>query len=347
LRAGALRAVVLRAVDFRAAGRLAVVLRAVVLRAVVLRAAVFRAGALRAAVFRAAGRLAVVLRAGVLRADLRAAGALAVVVRSVDVRAAVFIAGALRAAVFRAAVRLAVVLRAVVLRAAVFRAGALRAVVLRAVVLRAAVFRAGALRAAVLRAVVLRAVVLRRAGALRTAFFAVARFLVVVFVAIALLRFCFDDASTRSTRRVHRITLDLVQACRPTWRVNYFFQHTFVATKNGNLTGTFQCTSTTNSLWSHRHLSEIVHRCAKRIAPPNTDVTHVSPKPTPVACVMVLSNGSYPRRSTKTKSASNAKRKPTRRLGRSLRHVLQGRFKRHGGDVRVPCKREIKGESEH
>ena len=153
----------------------------------------------------------------------------------------------------------------------------------------------------------------------------------------------FDDASTRSTRRVHRITLDLVQACRPTWRVNYFFQHTFVATKNGNFAGTLQCTSTTNSLWPHHHLPEIVHRCVKRIAPPNADVARVSTQPAPVTYVIALFERSDPRCRTKKECVTNAKRRPRRRLG----HMLQGLFERRRGDVRVACKRKIKGQSKH
>lgn len=166
-------------------------------------AAGLRAGALRAADFAAR------FRAG-FRADFRAVDRRAVE-RRADLRAP---RAALRAVLRPARAVLRAVLRPAraVLRA-VFRADlrAFRAVL--RTVLRA--FRA------VLRAVPRRADA-RRAGLLR-AVFLVVRFFPVVLVAMSLLRFCFDDASTRSTRRVHRITLHLVQACRPTWRVNYFF----------------------------------------------------------------------------------------------------------------------------
>jgi hypothetical protein len=128
--------------------------------------------------------------------------------------------GALRAAGFRAAVFL------VALRAAVLRAAGLRAVA------RLAALRAGAFFAPVLRAV-LRAVraVLRtvRAAFLAVlrglAFLLVVRFFPLVLVAMAcapILLWC----RTRPVKRTRSCTnhASLVQACRPTGRVNCFFQ---------------------------------------------------------------------------------------------------------------------------
>jgi hypothetical protein len=111
-----------------------------------------------------------------------------------------------------------------VLRAVLRAAG--RLAVLRAVLRTAlrAVLRDAGLRAAVLRAVFRLAAALRRAGLLRAVVFLVVRFFPVVLVAIgfAPILFC-DVASTRSTDAYIGTTLHLVQACRPTWQVNYFF----------------------------------------------------------------------------------------------------------------------------
>ncbi|HUW72833.1 MAG TPA: hypothetical protein VMW05_02190 [Methyloceanibacter sp.] len=238
-------------------------------------AADFRAGAFRAdfLAFRAD------FRAVLLRADFRA----------VDRRAVDFRAVERRAVLLRAVERRAVLLRAVFLAVfrfagrfavlrAVFRFAVLRAVLFRAV-FRFAVFRAVLLRAvfravfltllrAVLRAGERRALVVRRRAVLLRAdvFFFVVRFFPVDLVAIVSLRFCLDVAINPFNRRVHRITLHLVQACRPTWQVNYFFQYMQIAAENGNLASTLCRTSTTNSFQAHHDAPQTVHRTHKRFA---------------------------------------------------------------------------------
>ena len=133
-------------------------------------------------------------------------------------------AGALRAAGFRAAG-----LRAVDRLAAVFRAG---------VFFFAAVFLAVVLRAAraVLRAVLrtVRAVFLALLRGL--VFLLVVRFFPLVLVAMAcapILLCC----RTRPLKRTRTCTnhASLVQACRPTGRVNCFFHYTMIASESGNL----------------------------------------------------------------------------------------------------------------
>lgn len=146
-----------------------------------------------------------------------AAGALA---------AAGFRAGALRAAGFFAAV-----LRAAGLRAALLRAGAFfLALVFLAAVLRAlAAFLAVALPVlrtvrAALRAVLRTVRAVFRAPLRAPALLAV-RFFLLVFVAMAsapILPYCRTRPLKR-TRTCANQRFHLVQACRPTWRVNRFF----------------------------------------------------------------------------------------------------------------------------
>ena len=137
-----------------------------------------------------------------------------------------FAAGALRAAGFRTAFL-------VVLRAEVFFAVVLRAVARFAVVLRAPVLRA-VLRAA---RAVLRTVRAAFLAVLRgLAFLLVVRFfpLVLVAMACAPLLLCWR---TRPLKRTRACTnhASLVQACRPTGRVNCFFHYTMIARESGNL----------------------------------------------------------------------------------------------------------------
>jgi hypothetical protein len=134
--------------------------------------------------------------------------------------------GALRAAGFRAGFL-------VVLRAEVFRA-----VVLRAVARLAPVFFAPVLRTvrAVLRAVLrtVRAVFLALLRGL--VFLLVVRFfpLVLVAMACAPILICCRTRPRKRTRACTNHT-SLVQACRPTGRVNCFFHYTMITSKSGNL----------------------------------------------------------------------------------------------------------------
>jgi hypothetical protein len=177
------------------------------------------------------------LRAGRLAVFRAVRPAFRAVFRAVRaVLRATFRAGRRFAAVFRAG-RLAVFRAARPIFRAVFRA--VRAVL-------RAVLRAAGLRAAVLRAVFRLAAALRRAGLLRAVVFLVVRFFPVVAIGFAPILFC-DVASTRSTDAYIGTTLHLVQACCPTWQVNYFFQYMLFAPENGNLASTIRRTSTTNS----------------------------------------------------------------------------------------------------
>ena len=158
-----------------------------------------------------------------------AAGLRAGALRAAGLRAAGFRAAGLRAVVLRAAGFRAVLLE--VLRAEVLRAVARFAVVLRAVVLRAVLRTARPVLRAVLRTVratflaVLRGVV----------FLLVVRFFPLVFVAMASapILLCCRTPPLKRTRRCTNHA-PLVQAYRPTRRVNCFFHYTTIASESAN-----------------------------------------------------------------------------------------------------------------